>query len=87
MSLTAKEKSIRFVGNFLKWYQNSFGQSDVYNHIKLMDLVKEAEDIHTQKVKQFDYYVDGHGDVFEVAKKVNPKQPKKRKHKKISRYF
>ena len=50
--LTNREKAIKFVGHFLTWYQNSFSLPDVVNNIKLEELVKEAEEIHTERVKQ-----------------------------------
>jgi len=78
MNLTVREKSIKFIGHFLTWYQNSFGQSDVFNHIKLLDLVKEAEDIHMQKIKEMELQL------FTKAFKI---KKEKKKHKKISKYF
>lgn len=48
------KQSMQFIGHFLSWYQESFGQSDAYNHIKLIDLVKEAEDIHTLRIRELD---------------------------------
>lgn len=49
---SAKDKAILFIGSFLTWYQDSYSLSDVTNRIKLEELVKVAEDIHTQRVKE-----------------------------------
>lgn len=78
MNLTVKEKSIKFIGHFLAWYQNSFGQSDVFNNIKLLDLVKEAEDIHMQKIKEMELQL------FTKAFKI---KKEKKKLKKIIKCF
>lgn len=42
----------KFIASFLGWYQNSFSQPDVVNHIKLVELVKQAEGIHTKRVME-----------------------------------
>ena len=49
---TTREKAIKFIGHFLSWYQDSFGMPDVVNRLKLEELVKEAESIHTDKIKE-----------------------------------
>lgn len=51
-------QSIKFIGHFLQWYQDSYSQPDVVNHIKLLDLVKEAESIHTEVVKAINEDID-----------------------------
>jgi len=40
----------KFIANFLSWYQDSFSQSDVVNEIGMQKLVKQAEEIHTQRL-------------------------------------
>lgn len=49
---TSYFKALEFVDSFLFWYQNSFGQSEVYNHIKLKELVEKAEKIHNLRMKE-----------------------------------
>ena len=89
--MESKDRAIRFIGHFLKWYQESFGQSDVYNHIKLVDLVKEAEDIHVQRIKERDqeYRKNVITDCNDRPTKILKRQVKKmaKKHKRISRYL
>lgn len=47
-----QDKAIQFIGRFLSWYQDSYSLPDVVNRVKLEELVKEAESIHTEKVKE-----------------------------------
>lgn len=56
--MSASDRAIQFIGKFLQWYQGSFGQPDVVNHIKLVELVKEAEDIHVLRVKEIEAALD-----------------------------
>lgn len=86
--MESKDQAIKFIGHFLKWYQESFGQSDVYNHIKLVELVKEAEDIHVQRIKERDqeYRKNVVTDYNDRPAKILKKQLSK-KHKRISRYL
>ena len=51
---SSRDNALKFIGKFLGWYQNSFGNSDVANHINLLEIVKEAESIHVQHIKELD---------------------------------
>jgi len=77
-SLTVKEQSIKFIGHFLSWYQQSYGLPDVVNNIKLNDLVREAETIHTQRIKELELQLE------DKAFKI---KTKKRKYKRISKFL
>lgn len=68
------DKAIKFIGHFLSWYQESFSQSEAYNNLKLVELVKEAEDIHTQRIKEIEVNL--------ISKVKN-----KPKRKRISKYL
>jgi len=70
--LTTKEDSIRFIGKFLCWYQNSFSLPDVVNQIELEKLVTIAESIHTKRVKEIDKTLS---------------KPKAKRFKRISRFL
>lgn len=54
MKESAKEKAVKFIGHFLSWYQDSFGMPEVVNRLKLEELVKEAEQIHVDRIREID---------------------------------
>lgn len=49
-----EEKAIQFIGRFLSWYQDSYSLPEVVNRLKLEELVKEAESIHVDKIKELE---------------------------------
>lgn len=73
-NLTVNERSVKFIGHFLSWYQQSFSLPDVVNNIKLIELVKEAEVIHTCRIKELELQLE------DKAFKI---RSKKRIHKRI----
>lgn len=94
--------ALQFIAQFLSWYQNSFGQSDITNHHKLMDLVKEAEQIHVLRLKEIDTFFTKNSEedisfIEGVAKEEDSKvvkavyksscKPKRKKVKRMSRYL
>lgn len=80
----SKDNAMRFIAKFLSWYQNSFGNSNVANHLSLLELVKEAENIHVQRIREIDKDYKS-----KVISNYNDKPTKilKRKVKRISRYL
>jgi hypothetical protein len=54
MKESTREKAVKFIGHFLSWYQDSFGMPEVVNRIKLEELVKEAEQIHVDRIREID---------------------------------
>lgn len=53
--MNPEESAIKFIGKFLTWYQGSFNQYNDINTIhRLEELVKEAENIHVEKLKAID---------------------------------
>lgn len=87
-------RSIQFIGKFLRWYQDSYSLSDVVNRIKLEELVKEAEDIHTQRVKEIyrDLDTKYHEEVVseltdKPTRKLKKQLTKLNRKKRISRYL
>ena len=87
--MNSKDKGIRFIGHFLKWYQDSYSLPDVVNRIKLEELVKEAEEIHTQRIKEmYNDYKETVVSTIEKPTKTVKKQVKRLvKRKRISRYL
>ena len=51
------DQAIKFIGHFLSWYQESYSQSDTYNHLKLVELVGEAETIHTARIRELEHNI------------------------------
>jgi len=86
------DKAIKFIGHFLSWYQESFRQSDTYNNLKLIDLVKEAEDIHTIRIKEIETFVHQKNKEYKKNVISTDKTPlsfsiKKPRRKRISKYL
>lgn len=42
----------KFIAKFLSWYQDSFSLPDVVTNIKLEELVRAAEEIHTIRIRE-----------------------------------
>jgi len=75
--------AIKFIGRFLSWYQDSYGMPEVVNRLKLEELVKEAEQIHMDRIKEIDQKYRK-----TVITNYNDKPTKtlKRQVKKLARY-
>lgn len=67
--MSAKDRAIQFVGKFLSWYQESYGQSDVVSRVALERLVKEAEEIHVEKLKEIEAIIDREKELREFMNK------------------
>lgn len=50
----SKDNALKFIGKFLSWYQDSYGMPEVVTRLKLEELVKEAEQIHMDRIKEID---------------------------------
>lgn len=70
-------KTTKFIGQFLSWYQDSFSTSDVVTRLKLEELVKEAESIHVEALREIEKQL-------QQTEKVYKSRVKK---KRISRYL
>lgn len=88
MSSLVSDKAIKFIGKFLTWYQDSYSLPDVVNKVKLEELVKEAEEVHVQRIKEiYDQ------EIISNLKSIPPQSHKKRpkagsvRRRKISRYL
>jgi len=71
--MSAKDRAIQFIGKFLSWYQDSYGQSDVVSRIGLEKLVKEAEEIHVEKLRDIEATLDREKELREFMKQANEK--------------
>lgn len=82
-----KRKFFNFVQDFLGWYKNSFGKSEVQNHLDLIEFVKKAEDIYMGLIKENEQIAEqNHKKLIQAIENFDP-IPKKKKVKRISRYL
>ncbi|NBV29174.1 hypothetical protein EBS02_09210 [bacterium] len=95
--MNTRDRAFFFFNKFFQWYKDSFGQPGDAIRLKLIELVKEAEEIHKDMLQEIGEIVDqklanNNPNAIEVVKldgsSVNIKNVKKKvKSKRISKYF
>lgn len=81
-----KRRFFLYVQDVLNWYKNSFGKSDVQNHLDLVELINKTEEIYVDLIKENEKIAEqNHKKIIEAISNFDP-IPKK-KVKRISRYL
>lgn len=84
--MQSKDQAFFFLGKFLTWYKDSFGQPGETIRTRLIELVKEAEDIHKTMLEEISDLVDKKSGAPTIVKldDIQFKDLKKKKVKKLS---
>lgn len=81
-----KRRFFLFVQDVLNWYKNSFGKSDVQNHLELIELINKTEKIYVDLIKENEKIAEqNHKKIIKAISNFDP-IPKK-KAKRISRFI